>query len=153
MAAVIVKPQVTSVIPVMGEMITNEDGEKKQDCELTAAKRWLSTHAEELQGLKATILGDDLYAHYPYCRQILDKGVSFIFTCRQNTHPWVAETVQNSFLTEQTAKSHTSKKQFLHTYRHLNQVLIRDGQETRMVNYVELEITEKERGKQTYYSS
>jgi hypothetical protein len=153
MAAAIVRPHITSVIPVTGEMITNGDGEKKQDCELAAAKRWLSTHAEELQGLKATLLGDDLYSHYPYCRQILDKGLSFIFTCRQSTHPWLAETVQNSFLTEQTAKSRTGKKHFLHTYRYLNRVPVRDGKETLMVNYLELEIREKESGKQTYYSS
>jgi hypothetical protein len=138
MAAAIVRPYVTSVIPVMGETITNEDGAKKQDYELTAAKRWLGAHAEELHGLKMTLLGDDLYAHYPYCRQ--------------STHPRLAETVQNSFLTEQTAKSRIGKKHFLHTYRYLNQVPIRDGKETLMVNYLELEITEKESGKQTYYS-
>jgi hypothetical protein len=37
----IVKPGDTPVLPVMAEMTANGDGERKQDCELTAAKRWL----------------------------------------------------------------------------------------------------------------
>jgi hypothetical protein len=153
MAAAIVKPHVTSVIPMMGEMITNEDGEEKQDCELTAAKRWLVKRIDELRGLKATILGDDLYSHYPFCKQILDAGLSFIFTCKQNTHSWLAETVQNSYLIEQTAKIRKGKKHFIHTYRYLNAVPIRDGKETLLVNYMEVEIREKESGEATYYSS
>jgi hypothetical protein len=153
MAAAIVKPHITSVIPIMGEMITNEDGTKKQDCELTAAKRWLPKHLDELKELKATILGDDLYSHYPFCKQILDNGLSFIFTCKQNTHPWLAETVKYSYLTEQTRKEHKGKKHFLYTYRYLNNVPIRDDKETLMVNYMELEIKERASGEQTYYCS
>jgi hypothetical protein len=153
MAGAIVRPHISRVLPMMGEMITNEDGEKKQDCELTAAKRWLAKRAEDLKGLKATILGDDLYSHYPFCKQILENGLSFLLTCKQNTHPWLAETVENSFLTEQTAKIHKGRKHFRHTYRYLNGVPIRDDKETLLVNYLELEITELESGEQTYYSS
>ncbi|GHV79470.1 hypothetical protein AGMMS49944_12610 [Spirochaetia bacterium] len=153
MAAAIVKPHISSVIPMMGELITNEDGEKKQDCELNAAKRWLAKRVNELKGIKATILGDDLYSHYPFCKQILDNGLSFILTCKQNTHPWLTETVKYSFLTEQRVKIRKGKKHFLHTYRYLNQVPLRDNKESLMVNYMELEITEMESGEQTYYSS
>ncbi|MDR0636828.1 MAG: hypothetical protein LBF87_07095 [Treponema sp.] len=39
LAGTIVKPGEASVLPVMAEMIRNRDGEKKQDCELVAAKR------------------------------------------------------------------------------------------------------------------
>jgi hypothetical protein len=154
MAAAIVRPHISSVIPVMSEMITNEDGTKKQDCELSAAKRWLTKRVDELKGLKATILGDDLYSHYPFCKQILDNGLSFIFTCKQNTHSWLAETVKYSYLTEQTAKINKGKHHFIHAYRYLNNVPIRDDdKENLMVNYMELEIKESDSGKQTYYSS
>jgi hypothetical protein len=30
----------------MAEMISNGDGEKKQDCELAAGKRWINRHGE-----------------------------------------------------------------------------------------------------------
>jgi len=38
----IVKPGETTVLPVMVEMIRNEDGEEEQDCQRNAMKRWLS---------------------------------------------------------------------------------------------------------------
>jgi len=53
---------------MMPEMILNQDGQIKQDCEQNAAKRWLSK--QKFAPRSATILGDDLYAHQPLCRQI-----------------------------------------------------------------------------------
>ncbi|GMO40793.1 MAG: hypothetical protein Ta2B_20590 [Termitinemataceae bacterium] len=44
LAGAIVKPHSPYVLPVISEMITNSDGEKKQDCELNAAKRCLENH-------------------------------------------------------------------------------------------------------------
>jgi hypothetical protein len=48
----IVQPGSHSVLPVMPEMITNEDGcsqanLEKQDCELNAGKRWLTNYGKE----------------------------------------------------------------------------------------------------------
>ncbi|MDR2477940.1 MAG: hypothetical protein LBD48_01355, partial [Treponema sp.] len=83
LAGAIVKSGDTSV---MAEMTANGDGERKQDCELTAAKRWL----------KPTLLGDDLYSPEPFCRQVLEAGCHCIFTCKDKTHQWLAETVKNS---------------------------------------------------------
>ena len=70
----------------MSGMITNSDGEKKQDCELNAAKRWLDEHGEEYSWLNPILLGDDLYSHEPFCRQILEKNLSFLLTCKPATH-------------------------------------------------------------------
>ena len=70
-AGAIVKPGDTSVLPVMAEMIANGDGEKKQDCELTAAKRWMKSHGQEYAWLKPTFLGDDLYSREPFCRRLI----------------------------------------------------------------------------------
>jgi hypothetical protein len=76
LAGTIVKPGERSMLPVMAEMIRNRDGEKKQDCELTAAKRWLGSHGQEYGWLKPMLLGDDLYSHEPFCRQIREEGYS-----------------------------------------------------------------------------
>jgi hypothetical protein len=74
---------------VMAVMIVNGDGdgEKKQDRELTAARRWLKSHQKEYRWLKPTLLGDDLYSHEPFCRQIREAGYIFIFTREDATHP------------------------------------------------------------------
>ncbi|MDR0495001.1 MAG: hypothetical protein LBG95_05170 [Treponema sp.] len=100
LAGTIVKPADATVLPVMGEMTGNEDGSKKQDCERNAMKRWLGKHAEEYQWLKPTLLGDDLFSNYPICTAIKEKGMSFIFTCKEDSHPWLTETVKNSHLEE-----------------------------------------------------
>jgi hypothetical protein len=100
MAGALVKPHCANVLPVMGELLTNEDGTKKQDCGLNAAKRWLEKHGKEYAWLNPILLGDDLYPHEPFCRQIREQGMSFLLTCRSTTHERLAETVKNSFLEE-----------------------------------------------------
>jgi hypothetical protein len=89
----------------MPEMVRNEDGTEKQDCERNAAKRWLAKHGAEYQWLSPTLLGDDLYSDYPTCKAILEPGMHFIFTCKEASHPWLTETVQNSYLEERTRKA------------------------------------------------
>jgi hypothetical protein len=85
----------------------------KQDCELNAGKRWLSKHSAEYAWLKPTLLGDALYAHYPFCRQILDAGMSFIFTRKDTTHKWLTETLRNSFTGKQPVVKWTGKKRLV----------------------------------------
>ena len=73
LAATIVRPGKTEVLPMMGEFIRNEDGEEKSnhrfaDCERNAAKRWLTAHADEYRWLKPTLLGDDLFSKLAFLR-------------------------------------------------------------------------------------
>ena len=153
LAGTIVKPGETAVLPVMGEMIRNEDGEEKQDCERNAAKRWIRKHAEEYAWLKPTLLGDDLFSNYPLCKEIQEKGFSFIFTCKEETHPWLTETVKNSYLKEKTRREWNGRHHLIYRYRWLNGVDIRDDRETLAVNYVYLEIENEEKKKITYKNS
>lgn len=60
---VIVCPGRNQVVTLRPEFITPQDGQEKQDCEINAAKRWLSHFAENYDW-KATFLGDDLYAPF-----------------------------------------------------------------------------------------
>ena len=46
---VIVAPTQTQVIALAPELITPQDGHEKQDCEVAAAKRWISTHVARYQ--------------------------------------------------------------------------------------------------------
>jgi hypothetical protein len=153
LAGTIVKPGETTVLPVMGEMIGNEDGEEKQDCERNAAKRWLRTHSEEYKWLKPTLLGDDLFSNYPICKEITEQGMSFIFTCKEESHPWLTETVKNSYLREKTLREWNGRHHVVYRYRWLNGVEIRDNRETMAVNYVYMEIEKEKEKKVTYKNS
>ena len=55
------------MLAVMAEMIANRDRTKKQDGELTTAKRWLNNHGEEYAWLQPTLLGAHGYSHEPFC--------------------------------------------------------------------------------------
>ena len=68
------------------EFITPQDGAVKQDCEINAAKRWLAAHAARYATGNDTLLGDDLDAHQPFCRQVLRHGLHFLFTCKPTSH-------------------------------------------------------------------
>ena len=152
----IVRPGNTAVLPVAPEMIRNTDsadGYKKQDCELNAAKRWLSKHADEYKWLSPTILGDDLYSNYPFCNEVLKQGYSFIFTCKEDSHPWLTETIKNSFLNETSRQEWNGRSRLNYTYKWLNGLEIRDNKKTLLVNYLSLTIWNEKLGKQTFFNS
>ena len=77
----IVAPGVNKVISLVPEMITPQDGDVKQDCELKASKRWLDGQGKMYHKEAITFLGDDLYSHEPFCRKLLTRG-NFILVCK-----------------------------------------------------------------------
>jgi hypothetical protein len=150
----IVRPGSNSVLPVMPELISNEDGEEKQDCERNAGKRWLTNYGKEYAWLKPTLLGDDLFSNHPFCTAVLEQQMSFIFTCKPASHPWLTETVENSILEEEIVSTWKGKSHQVATYRWINGVPIRDdAREPLLVNYFSLEIRNQESGKTTFYNS
>jgi hypothetical protein len=92
-AVAVVKAGGKVVLPLMPEMIRNEDGKEKQDCERKGVKRMLEAQGGKFRELKATVLGDDLYSDYYTCKAVLEQGLSFIFTCKEGSHRWLSETV------------------------------------------------------------
>jgi len=153
LAGTIVRPGNTAVLPVAPEMISNTDGAQKQDCERNAAKRWLSTHAGGYQWLSPTLLGDDLYSNYPFCKEVVERGYSFIFTCKEDSHPWLTETVQNSYLEETSRREWNGRHHLIYKYQWLNGVGIRDSKETLLVNYLALTIWNEKLNKRTFYNT
>jgi hypothetical protein len=149
-AAALVKPGGKVVLPLMPEMIRNEDGQEKQDCERKASKRLLKAHGAMLKELHATVLGDDLYADYYTCSAVLEQGLSFIFTCKDDSHPWLSETVAHSYLDTKQRRVWNGRNHLVYTWSWINGVAIRDHKETVLVNYFGLEIYNEEQNKTTY---
>jgi hypothetical protein len=86
---------------MMAEPIGNEEGpgeegktparrryeEQKQDGERKAAYRLLERHGEYYKTLKATVLGEDLYAGHNTRKAVVDWGLSFLFTRKDESPP------------------------------------------------------------------
>jgi hypothetical protein len=149
----IIRPGSNAVLPVMAEPIRNSDGKEKQDCEHEAGKRWLLAHGQEYQWLKPTLLGDDLYSDQPFCLLVLEQKMSFLFTCRPDSHPWLMETVEQSFLEERIVKKWTGRYHQISTYRWINGVPLRDSRDALMVNYLYLQVKNEESGEASYTNS
>jgi hypothetical protein len=77
---------------------------EKQDCGWNAEKGWLGKYGKEYAWLSPTLSGDDLYANRPFCKAVLKEKPHFIFACRPGSHPWLYETVGNSYVKEKTAE-------------------------------------------------
>jgi hypothetical protein len=117
------------VLPFIPEFVRNEDGSEKQDCERNAAKRWVKTHGERYSGLKVTILGDDLYSCHPVCKEIREAGMNFLLTCKDESHPWIAEQVAYSIPQRHEKREWNGRTQMVYRYTWVNGIENRaDGQ-------------------------
>jgi hypothetical protein len=142
---VLVAPGHPHAIPLRPEFITPQDGHTKQDCEIAASKRWLEKNAAQYVSLQAILLGDDLYAHQPFCRRALLHGFDFLFVCKPDSHTtlyqWVGLLQQPDLGTLATrvkvgAHFHT------YAYRYANGVPLAEGQDALKVNGCELSVTD-----------
>lgn len=153
---VIVAPGNNKVIALPPEFITPQDGHNKQDCESTAAKRWIKQYGPQLKDLRITILGDDLYCHQPLSELILEEGFNFILVCKPDSHKilyeWLAELEELHEIEAMVVERWTGKRKEIDTYRFINQVPLRDGEDALQVNWFELTTT-LENGKVVYKNS
>ena len=143
---VLVSPGHSQVVPLRPEFIIPQDGHVKQDCEIAAAKRWLAAHAPRYATGNVTLLGDDLYAHQPFCRQVVLHGFHFLFTCKPASHAHLSGWVEGL-----EPKARPSLKQRVkgksnrwehHQYRWANGVPLTDSDDALKVNWCELTITD-----------
>ncbi|NET40283.1 MAG: ISNCY family transposase, partial [Cyanothece sp. SIO1E1] len=149
---VIVCPGRTQVIPLVPEFVVPQDGHDKQDCENAAAKRWLTQHGQRYESLKVTALGDDLYCHQPLCELLLAQHFNFILTCQPTSHKTLYEHLEGISLPTLVQKHWTGKAEHTYTYRYLNQVPLKDGDDALLVNWCELTITDS-KGKIIYQNA
>jgi hypothetical protein len=151
---VIVAPGQSEVISLAPEYITPQDGHEKQDCEIAAAKRWITAHAEELSGQPVTLLGDDLYSHQPMCQSCEDAGMNFIFTCLPESHPalydWLSYLDRTGDVKTLETRQWHQRSQEIYSYRYINQIPIRDTQPALQVNWCELTLTRASDAKVLY---
>jgi hypothetical protein len=142
---VIVSPNIEQVISLDPEFITPQDGHEKQDCETTAAKRWIERHAGTFEKSKVTLLGDDLFSSQPMCELALKQDFHYIFVCLPESHPTLYEWVERLDALGEVQyyqERHRQGKEWcLYNYRWKNQILLRDMEPSIETNWLELIIT------------
>lgn len=152
---VIVGPGQPYAIPLRPEFITPQDGQTKQDCEINASKRWLDKNGAFYHTGENLLLGDDLYAHQPFCRRVLLNNYHFLFVCKPESHPYLYQWLR---LLEPEKDLHILKKRVRnknhweeYTYRYAQAVPLAEEEGALQVNWCEVTVTSK--GKRLYYNT
>jgi hypothetical protein len=150
LAATLVAPGHTQVLPLMPEFITPQDGHDKQDSERAAARRWLQAHAGRVSGLRPVYLGDDLFACQPIAEAIVEAGADFIFVCKPDSHKTLYDFIDGAPLREHTVTERKAGgKRLVYRYRWIEAVPLRDGDDAMICNWIGVEIADGQ-GKATY---
>lgn len=154
---VLVCPGQSQVIALPPEYIMPQDGHAKQDCERAAGKRWLARHAEQVAPSGVTLLGDDLYSNQPFCALVLSHGLNFIFTCKPDSHPTLAERLALWQATDAIAtyEGHRWNGRFTEVTQvhYINEVFLRSGDDALSVNWYDMTVVNAKTGEQLYYNS
>ena len=152
LGATIVAPGHQQVLPLPPAFIAPQDGAEKQDCERTAAKRWLAKHASTVARLRPVFLGDDLFACQPIAVAMRQAGGNFILTCKPSSHKTIAEYLLGAKLEEHRQTTVTRGKRTTTIYRWLSAVPLRATDDALNVNWFSIEILGG-KGKRTYFNS
>lgn len=126
------------------EFIKKQDGNKKQDCENAAVKRWLTKNPQKQYDNPVTLLGDDLYSRQPICKLALNQNYNFIFVCRPTSHKTLYEWLE--FLDKSgevnTLQNHEfrGRNKIIYFYKYVNKIPIIDGDDSLQVNWCEVTV-------------
>ena len=145
--SVIVTPGQSQVIALRPQFITPQAGRTKQDFETAATKRGLQHNSALYSPLKATLLGDALYCHEPFCRKTLLHGFHYLFVCKPDSHTTLYNWVNLLEAPDiRTFKARVKKGAHFqtYTYRYANAVPLTEGQDALKVNWCEVSVTDHE---------
>lgn len=157
LTALVVHPNEHEVLALEPEFIVPQDGVEKQDCELAAAKRWLTKQQGWLKEKEAIILGDDLFSHQPFCQMVSDAELSFILVCKPSSHKllyeWIEGMEEGGALEEIVQRKWNGRHGEIWRYRWTQAVPLRAGDDGMRVNWCEVTITHETEGTRLYKNS
>ncbi len=145
------------VYPLEPEFIRPQDGAEKQDCERTAAKRWVKRCAARFAPWQATLLADDLHCHQPFCALLQQHKLNFILVCKPDSHTALYEEValleRVNAVKSLTTRCWNGRFREERHYRFVNQVPLRAGADSLCVNWCEVTIYRTDTGERIYYNT
>ncbi len=135
--AAIVHPDFKEVIPVFPEPIEKQDGERKNDCERNAGKRFLAQFRNAHPHLPVIIIEDGLSSNAPHIRELKKHKMHYILGAKPGDHAFLFQQVEHAAhvgeVTEHSVKTGT----VTHRFRFLNQVALNASNQDLLVNFLE----------------
>lgn len=133
----IVHPEKREVIPLAPEPIIKQDGEKKNDCERNAAKRFLANLRQEYPRLPLILVEDALSANAPHIEELKRHNLRFILGVKPGDHTYLFEFVRQADKTGQTTRFEIEADGVTHRFCFLNDVPLNESNVEVRVNFLE----------------
>lgn len=149
LGACIVHPDKSNVIPLCPEIIQNQDGDTKNDCERNASKRFMENFRREHPHLKVIVVEDGLASNGPHLKLLEKYNMKYIIGAKPGDHKYLFDTINDS----EEAKYYEVKdeKGFTHQFRYLNDIALNKSHPDLRVNFFEYMQTDP-KGKETHFS-
>jgi hypothetical protein len=150
----LVHPDYREVFVMDAEPILNEDGAKKNDCELNAAKRLFDNietkYARSIEKYNFLLVEDALYANQVHIESVLEKGMNFLINVKPGSHKNLFSQYEKKKEKNQIKKYKIIKKGITHIFEYMNSVLL-NGSTTMKVNFLHYTQIDK-KGKKTVFT-
>ena len=144
LGAAIVHPEVKTVIPLMPEAIIKQDGEKKNDCERNAAKRFFEKLRQDHPRLPLIVTEDALSSNAPHIAELKKHNLRFILGVKESDHAFLFEQVAQARGEGRSIEHEFTKNGIVHRFHFVNQVPLNASNPDILVNFLEYwEITDK----------
>jgi hypothetical protein len=137
LAGAIVHPDKETVIPLAPEPIIKQDGERKNDCERNAAKRFMAHLRADHPDEPFIITEDALSANAPHIRELKKHNLRFILGIKPGDHAFLFEQVAQVHQAGQTTEYEVTRKGVTHRFRFINQVSLNGFNQEVLVNFIE----------------
>ena len=146
----IVHPSLKQVLPLVAEEIRNEDGTKKQDCEINATKRLIPKLRLLYPDLELVIMGDGLYAKQTLIDLITENHYDYMLVVSPDYNIGFLEEVEKRREVGRIQVKEFCKAGKHYHYEWSSGIGFRKVGETTNVNYIGLTITDLNTEKITY---
>ncbi|MEO1516924.1 MAG: transposase [Bacteroidota bacterium] len=173
--SVLAHPDKKEVLPICVEAITNQDGQRKNDCELVAVQRLLHKLQTRYVDQGFIYVADALYANGPFIESVLDRrqrflirvkrgsGAGYVVKCYEQLAAGVSlEDVRKAYQNRKQFKSQgisrpqsagpmleehwSSDDKYLYRWHYVNGLILNEEHPRLRVNYLRYEQYEAESG-------
>jgi len=139
LGAALIHPDRREVIPLMPEAILNQDGSEKNDCERTAAKRFLAKLRREHPHLPVIVTEDGLSSNAPHIETLQAYSCHYILGVKEGDHGYLFAQIQAAEQAGQVQHytRHDRTTGITHRFRFLNHVPLNASHPELRVNFLE----------------
>lgn len=137
LGAAVVHPDKKNVIPLAPEPIIKQDGNKKNDCERNASKRFLEDLRREHPHLGVIIIEDALASNAPHIKLLRDLNFGFILGVKPGDHGKLFENVDNTAEYGLASVCEIKNGEITHKFKFINDVALNDSNEEVKINFLE----------------